>query len=134
MDTKTGRSVRRLGAAAVLLLESLPRVKGSTYVFPGSKKGKHLVEINRVWYAVRQAAGLADVRLHDLRHSFASAVASAGGSLLMIRNLLGHKDTKTTAKYAHLLEDPVQAAADATAGELASLLGPGMKPKIVRKG
>ena len=82
-----------------------------------------MVEINRVWYAVRHAAGLDDVRLHDLRHSFASAVASAGGSLLMIRSLLGHKDTKTTAKYAHLLEDPVQSAADATAGELASLLG-----------
>jgi integrase len=122
-DTKTGRSVRRLGAAAVLVLESLPRVKGSPYVFPGTRPGKHLVEINRVWYAVRRAAGLDDVRLHDLRHSFASAVASAGGSLLMIRNLLGHKDTKTTAKYAHLLEDPVQATADATAGELANLLG-----------
>ena len=136
VDTKTGKSVRRLGAAAVLLLNSLPRVKKSPYVFPGLKSGKHLVEINRVWYAVRLAAGLEDVRLHDLRHSFASAVASAGGSLLMIRNLLGHKDTKTTAKYAHLLEDPVQATADATAGELASLLGPApkTKPALVRKG
>jgi integrase len=122
-DTKTGKSVRRLGASAVLLLESLPRVKKSPYVFPGSKTGKPLVEINRVWYAVRHAAGLGDVRLHDLRHSFASAVASAGGSLLMIRNLLGHRDATTTAKYAHLLEDPLQATADATAGELAGLLG-----------
>ncbi|MEQ1857492.1 MAG: site-specific integrase [Longimicrobiales bacterium] len=135
-DTKTGKSVRRLGAAAVLLLDSLPRVKRSPYVFPGSKPGKPLVEINRVWYAVRHAAGLDDVRLHDLRHSFASAVASAGGSLLMIRNLLGHKDTTTTAKYAHLLEDPVQATADATAGELADLLGSssGKKSVLVRAG
>jgi integrase len=122
-DSKTGRSVRRLGAAAVLALDSLRRAKGSPYVFPGTRPGKHLVEINRVWYAVRHAAGLEDVRLHDLRHSFASAVASAGGSLLMIRNLLGHKDTKTTAKYAHLLEDPIQATADATAEDLANLLG-----------
>ena len=135
-DTKTGKSIRRLGAAAVLLLESLPRVKKSPYVFPGAKTGKPLVEINRIWYAVRHSAGLDDVRLHDLRHSFASAVASAGGSLLMIRNLLGHKDTTTTAKYAHLLEDPVQATADATAGELASLLAPaaGKKAGLVRAG
>lgn len=122
VDTKTGRSVRRIGAAATELLASLPRREGSPYVFPGAKKGMHLVEINRVWYSVRHAANLNDVRLHDLRHSFASAVASAGGSLLMIRNLLGHKTTSTTAKYAHLLEDPVQATADSTAADLALLL------------
>jgi integrase len=121
-NTKTGKSVRRIGAAATQLLDALPRVNGSEYVFPGSKKGEHLVEINRVWYAARAAAKLDDVRLHDLRHSFASAVASAGGSLLMIGNLLGHKLTSTTAKYAHLLEDPVQATADSTAGHLANLL------------
>ena len=133
-DTKTGKSVRRLGAAAVLLLESLPRVEGSLYVFPGSTRGKHLIEINRTWYAVRHAAGLGDVRIHDLRHSFASAVASAGGSLLMIRSLLGHKDTATSAKYAHLLEDPVQATADATAEELARLLGSASAPRLTRIG
>lgn len=133
-DTKTGRSVRRLGGAAVLLLDSLPRIAGSPYVFPGGKPGSHLVEINRVWYAVRHAAGLEDVRLHDLRHSFASAVASAGGSLLMIRSLLGHRDPATTAKYAHLLADPVQATADATAGELADLLGAATKPELKRIG
>ena len=121
-DTKTGRSVRRIGAAATELLSQLPKIDGSLYVFPGSQRGKHLVEINRVWYAARFAAELEDVRLHDLRHSFASAVASAGGSLLMIRNLLGHKMASTTAKYAHLLADPVQATADATAGSLAELL------------
>lgn len=121
-ETKTGKSVRRIGAAATELLDSLPRIKGSPYVFPGAKKGEHLVEINRVWYAVRLAANLEDVRLHDLRHSFASAIASAGGSLLMISNLLGHKLTSTTAKYAHLLSDPIQSTADATAEHLASLL------------
>lgn len=133
-DTKTGKSVRRLGAAAILLVDSLPRVKDSPYVFPGAKPGNHLVEINRVWYAVRHAANLNDVRLHDLRHSFASTVASAGGSLLMIRSLLGHKDTTTTAKYAHLLDDPVHATADATAGQLASLLGEsGGQPTVMVK-
>ena len=123
-DSKTGRSVRRIGAAATELLSQLPKIDGSPYVFPGSQRGRHLVEINRVWYAARFAAELDDVRLHDLRHSFASAVASAGGSLLMIRNLLGHKMASTTAKYAHLLADPVQATADATASGLAELLAP----------
>jgi integrase len=121
-DTKTGRSIRPLGAPACELLDSLPRLEGSPFVFPGRAPGAPLVEINRVWYAIRHAAALTDVRLHDLRHSFASAVASAGGSLLMIRALLGHKDTSTTAKYAHLLDDPVKATADATAAQLAAWL------------
>jgi integrase len=125
-DSKTGRSVRRIGAAATELLSSLPRPEGRPYVFPGAKKDAPLVEINRVWYAVRHKAELGDVRLHDLRHSFASAIASAGGSLLMIRNLLGHKMTTTTAKYAHLLDDPVQATADSTADSLSSLLTSGL--------
>jgi integrase len=122
-DTKTGKSVRLLGAPAVELLESLPRLEGSPYVFPSRVADAPLTEINRVWYAVRHASGLDDVRLHDLRHSFASTVASAGGSLLMIRALLGHKDHTTTAKYAHLLDDPVRATADATATQLATWLG-----------
>lgn len=121
-DTKTGRSVRHIGAPAWALLDELPRVKDNPHVFPGRADGSALVEINRVWYAVRHAAELGDVRLHDLRHSFASTAASAGGSLLIIRSLLGHRDTATTQRYAHLLEDPVQAAADATAAQLSALL------------
>ena len=121
-DTKTGRSIRPLGAPALALLDALPRIAESPYVFPGRAPEKPLVEINRVWYAVRLAAGLEDVRLHDLRHSFASAVASSGGSLLIIRALLGHKDTSTTAKYAHLFEDPVKATADATANQISGWL------------
>jgi len=121
-DTKTGRSARPLGAPATALLEALPRVDASPYVFPGRDPKKPLVEINRVWFAVRHAAGLEDVRLHDLRHSFASVVASAGGSLLMVRALLGHKDVQTSARYAHLFEDPVKAVADATAAQLQTWL------------
>ncbi len=121
-DTKTGKSVRRLGAPARLLLSELPRADGSPYVFPGRSPDRPLVEINRVWYAVRTAAKLDDVRLHDLRHSFASVSASMGGSLLVIGKLLGHRDNATTAKYAHLFDDPVRAAADATSGQLANWL------------
>jgi integrase len=122
-DTKTGRSIRPLGAPALALLDELPRIEGSPYVFPGRTPDKPLVEINRVWYAVRLAAALEDVRLHDLRHSFASVAASSGGTLLIIRSLLGHKDTSTTAKYAHLFEDPVNATADAAATQIAGWLG-----------
>ena len=121
-DTKTGKSVRVLGAPARLLLDELPRVEGSPYVFPGRSADVPLVEISRLWYAARHAARLDGVRLHDLRHSFASVSASSGGSLLMIGKLLGHKETATTAKYAHLLPDPVQAAADAASGQVAAWL------------
>jgi hypothetical protein len=68
-----------------------------------------------------------DVRLHDLRHSFASVSASSGGSLLVIGKLLGHRETATTARYAHLFDDPVQAAADAAASQLWAWLD-GRKP------
>lgn len=92
-------------------------------MFPGREAGRPLVEINRVWYAVRAAAGLEDVRLHDLRHTFASTIAGGGGSLLVIGRLLGHRDTSTTAKYAHLLDSPVRSAANGAAAQVASLLG-----------
>lgn len=121
-DTKTGKSVRMIGAPARLLLSGLPRLEDSPYVFPGRIPEKPLVEINRVWYAVRHEARLDDVRLHDLRHSFASVSASSGGSLLVIGKLLGHKETSTTAKYAHLLDDPVRIAADAASSQLAEWL------------
>ena len=113
-DTKTGKSVRTIGAPAWLLLSQLPRVAGSPFVFPGRSPDKALVEINRTWDAVRIAAKLTDVRLHDLRHSFASVSASSGGSLLMIGKLLGHRDTATAAKYAHLFDNAVRTAADST--------------------
>lgn len=129
-DTKTGRSQRVIGAPAWLLLSELPRLDDSPFVFPGASPGRPLATLTRVWFVVREAAKLNDVRLHDLRHSFASASASSGGSLLMIGKLLGHRDTATTAKYAHLLDDPVRAAADSAAGQLSALLsGSG---KVVR--
>jgi integrase len=130
-DTKTGKSVRHIGGPACQLLAGLPRIAGSLFVFPGRLPAAPRVEINRVWYAVRHAAELEDVRLHDLRHSFASAVASAGGSLLMIRALLGHKDASTSARYAHLLDEPVRLVADTTSASLSSLLSGGWKPRLV---
>jgi integrase len=121
-DTKTGKSIRHLGAPVWLLLNELPRVDGNPYVFPGRSKGEALRDLSRTWYAVRHAAELNDVRLHDLRHSFASTIASSGGSLLLIGKLLGHRNQTTTAKYAHLFADPIRATATASATAIAGWL------------
>lgn len=128
LDTKTGKSPRLIGAPALLLLAQLDRLDDAEFVFPGRTAGRPLIEINRVWYAVRHAAKLDDVRLHDLRHSFASVSASSGASLLVIGKLLGHRESATTAKYAHLFDDPVRAAADSAATQLASWLDVGGNP------
>jgi integrase len=107
--SKTGAKIVPLGAAALALLDPLPRLAGNPYVFPGAKAGGHLVGLPRFFEGVRRRADLGDVRLHDLRHSFASAGAAGGLSLPLIGALLGHKDPKTTQRYAHLADDPVKA-------------------------
>jgi integrase len=121
-DTKTGRSDRHIGAPALSLLSELPRLADSPFVFPGQKPGTHLVEVRGVWEAVRHAANLDGVRLHDLRHSFASVGASGGLSLPMIGALLGHRDVSTTQRYAHLADDPRKAAADRVAAHVAAAM------------
>ena len=121
-DTKTGRNARPLGASAAALIQSLPKIDGSPFVFPGAKEGEHLKEIKRVWYAALHTAKLKNVRLHDLRHSYASVPASSGESLLVLRSLLGHKRVATTERYAHLSDDPVKGAADRTANAIAQML------------
>src|SRR5262249_23319182 len=126
-DTKTGRSVRHLGAPAWALLDALPVIADNPFVFAGREEGQHLKDLSIVWYSVRHAAQLDGVRLHDLRHSYASTIASSGGSLLLIGKLLGHKSARTTQRYAHLFDDPVRATADATATQLADWLGAGRR-------
>lgn len=121
-DTKTGRSVRLIGAPAVELLSTLPRMAGSPYVFPGVEPGKPLSTINATWFAVRHAAGIEDVRLHDLRHSYASEAASMGVGPLVLRNLLGHRNVTTTERYAHLYDDPVKRGADEVSSSFARKL------------
>jgi integrase len=86
------------------------------HVFP-SLDGKPLGDIKHFWTAVRRKAGLPDVRIHDLRHTYASILASSGLSLPIIGQLLGHTQTQTTARYAHLLDDPLRKAAE-TAGAI----------------
>ena len=109
-DSKTGKKIVPLGAPAVELLAKIPANERSGWVFPGTKDGEPYRGVQRVWEAVRRRAELTEeVRLHDLRHSFASVGASSGDSLLLIGALLGHKHAATTARYAHLSDDPVKA-------------------------
>ncbi len=118
--SKTGAKAVPLGAAAVELMESLPR--HSEYMLPGRNGDGHLIGLHRSWARIRAAAKLDDVRLHDLRHSFASVGASDGMGLPIIGGLLGHKHPATTARYAHLAAHPLKVAADVISGEIASAL------------
>lgn len=106
-DSKTGEKLIPLNAQAVKVLEWLPRTLGNPYVIVGGRHGQHLVNIRKPWGFVRERAGLDDVRLHDLRHSFASVAVSGGASLPMVGALLGHTQPQTTARYAHLADSPV---------------------------
>ena len=130
-DSKTGRKAIHLNAPALTLLQTLPRLEGNPYVICGEKAGRHLVNLEKPWRRIRKAANLEDVRLHDLRHSFASVAASGGQSLVVIGKLLGHSQPATTARYAHLADDPVKAASDAVGRHIAAAMGGGTSGEIV---
>jgi len=121
-DSKTGEKEVFLPPAALQILADLPRVEGNPHVIVGARPGAHLVNIKDPWAIIRSAAGLDDVRLHDLRHSFASVGARGGMSLPVIGALLGHRETATTARYAHLSDDPLRTAADAIGREIADAM------------
>ena len=110
MDSKTGARVVPMPPPAAKVLEGLTRVPGNPWVFPGRKKGTGQRNINDSWGRVRKRAGLDDVRLHDLRHSYASRALALGEGLPMIGKLLGHTKVRTTARYAHLARDSVRAS------------------------
>jgi integrase len=111
-DSKTGAKPIYLNDAAIKLLRTIPRLAGNPFVIAGGKSGARLVNLQKPWRRIRAAASLDDVRIHDLRHSFASVAAGAGMSLPMIGKLLGHSQPATTARYAHLAPHPVRSAAN----------------------
>jgi integrase len=124
-DSKTGAKVVYLSAPVRALLCELPRTANTSRVLPGARADSSGPAIDKVWSRVRRAAGLTDVRLHDLRHSFASVGAAEGLSLPIIGALLGHKHTTTTARYAHLSADPLRAANDAVGATIAAAMSRG---------
>lgn len=121
-DSKTGAKTVYLGRPAVELLEKAPAIVGNPWVITGTLPGSRLNELQHSWRRVRARAGLDDVRIHDLRHTFASTAVAAGQSLPMIGKLLGHTQVQTTARYAHLAASPVKGAADAITEVLAQVM------------
>ena len=111
-----------LSAPTLGLLSSLPHLGGNPYVLPGEKLGAHLVNVEKTWRRVRTLADLADVRIHDLRHSFAAIGAGSGLGLPIIGALLGHTQASTTARYAHLAADPLRAANEAIGRRIAEAM------------
>jgi len=132
-DSKTGAKVVPLGAPALTIFASLPRKKGSPWVFPAARGKGHHVGMPRVWRKLKTMAKLKDVRMHDLRHGFASIAVADGSSLYLVGKVLGHVQAATTQRYAHLQLDPVRAVANRTSRKLAGALkGGGKGGKVIK--
>ncbi|MXZ28765.1 MAG: tyrosine-type recombinase/integrase [Gammaproteobacteria bacterium] len=124
-DAKTGARAVAISPSARRVLKGLPRVPGNPWVIAGTKPGRHFRNLNSAWLVIRSRAELKDVRIHDLRHSFASRALALGESLPMIGKLLGHRKVQTTARYAHLARDSVKASAARVAESLRADLAGG---------
>ena len=122
-DTKTGARRIPLPQAARAVLSALPREAGNPYVIAGSVEGKFATDLQKPWRRIRKRAGLEDVRIHDLRHTYASNAVSSGMPIQMVGRLLGHSQIQTTMRYAHLADDPVRRAAEENAARLSLLVG-----------
>src|SRR5262245_4852063 len=119
-DSKSGRKTVVLNAPAVAVLNGLEKI--GPYVVPGDDPERPRPDLKRPWRAITKRAGLHGVRLHDLRHTYASFGASGGLGLPIIGRLLGHSQASTTARYAHLDNDPLRRASEAIAGRIAAAL------------
>jgi integrase len=129
-DSKTGRKPVYLSAAALAILATLPRLEGNPHVIAGARDGAPRADLKKPWAAVCRAAGLDGVRLHDLRHSFASVGAGASMGLPIIGKLLGHTQASTTARYAHLDADPLRRAANTIGATIAAAMEGGGRENV----
>lgn len=117
-DSKTGKKLVFLSSITIDLFKCIPQEAGNPFVICGGKEGAHLINLQKPWRRIRKKVGLEDVRIHDLRHTFASIAASNGLSLPIIGALLGHKQTQTTARYAHLIGQPLIEASEKIGGKI----------------
>ncbi|MGJ0512408.1 integrase arm-type DNA-binding domain-containing protein [Methylocystis sp.] len=129
-DSKTGRKPVYLSAAAQAVLAGLPRIYGNPYVIAGARAGQPRADLNKPWARVKRIAGLNGVRLHDLRHSFASVGAGASLGLPIIGRLLGHTQAATTQRYAHVGADPLRRAADTIGATIAAAMDGAQGAKV----
>jgi len=127
-DSKSGRKTVILNAPALAVLNGLERL--GPYVVPGDDPERPRHDLKRPWDAVTKRAELTGVRLHDLRHTYASFGAGGGLGLPIIGRLLGHAQATTTARYAHLDNDPLRRASEAIAGRIAAAFD-GKKTAVV---
>ena len=127
-DSKTGAKKVYFGPEVKELLDALPRKPGNPYVIAGQVDGQPMNDLQKPWRRIRKRAKLEDVRIHDLRHTFASIMVEAGHSLPMIGKLLGHSQPQTTARYAHLADASMHSVAETMSGVVSGLFsGKGAK-------
>lgn len=127
--TKTGKARHvPLSDGALTILSTMPRDMNCPWVFANPDTGKPYVSIFCAWDTARKHAGLSDVRIHDLRHSFASLLINSGRTLYEVQHLLGHSQVKTTQRYAHLSQDTLLAAANAATRALDGYMVPVLTP------
>lgn len=113
-----------LSDGALALLASMPRKMGCEWAFANPETGKPYVSVYYAWNSARESVGLSDVRMHDLRHSFASLLINSGRTLYEVQHILGHTQVKTTQRYAHLSQDTLLAAANAGTVAVGAVLVP----------
>ena len=121
-DSKTGKRTVHIGEPALRVLKGIEKRADNPWVIVGRRHGSHLVNLRLPWQRIRARAGLDDVRIHDLRHTFASFAVSGGQGLPMIGKMLGHTQVKTTARYAHLATDPVKRATEDVSASIEAAL------------
>ena len=122
-DSKTGRKPVVLSGAAVAVLGNIARAGDYVIASTSPKRARH--DLKRPWDTIRARAGLGEMRLHDLRHSFAATGAGGNLGLPVIGKLLGHRNAETTNRYAHIAADPLRLAANAIGSQLAAKMGEG---------
>ena len=126
-DSKTGAKPVILGAPAVEVLVAVPRVKDCPFVIVGETSERPRSDLKRPWDLVTRRANLQGMRIHDLRHTYASFGAAGGMGLTVVGKLLGHADVKTTSRYSHFDADPLRRAATAIGRTLVAALDGGGK-------
>jgi integrase len=121
-DSKTGAKRIPLGKDALQVLSRIKQLPNNPYVIVGTLPGQHWTDMQRPWRRIRAKAALPNLRIHDLRHTFASIAVGGGESLAIIGRLLGHTQVQTTARYAHLAPDPLHDTADRIAAQISSAM------------
>lgn len=128
-DSKTGPRKTAIAPAVHQVLERIECIPGNPYVITGIVEGHHLTDMQRPWRRIRIRAGLEDVRIHDLRHTYASHALANGVDIPTVGKLLGHSQLQTTMRYAHLADEAIRDASEKVGGNLGGLIGAGAASK-----